>query len=177
MELTGTPLFFSQLIANMSPSFGFFIKIFSAFNHFYFISNTNHHHLSPILLLQKPPIWTPCFYSFPLMACFQQNSLSDSVKMSIIQGPMQKQSWPQISEFFSHWRAFHGGATYNRWTTRLRKQTREDEYSETGNTGSYCILGTENSRRGHSVSLRTRTLGRSPPSGDVVKEGCSCFQR
>ena len=107
MELTGTPLFFSQLIANMSPSFGFFIKIFSAFNHFYFIINPNHHHLSPILLLQKPPIWTPCFYSFPLMACFQQNSLSDSVKMSIIQGPMQKQSWPQISEFFSHWSTFY----------------------------------------------------------------------
>ena len=103
--------------------------------------------------------------------------LSDSVKMSFIQGPIQKQSWPQMNEFFPHWRAFNGGATCNRWTTRLRKQTRENEYPETGNTGSYYILGTENSRRGHNVSVRTRTLGRSPPSEDVVEEGGSCFQK
>ena len=153
------------------------MKIFSAFNHFYFIMNPNHHHPSPILLLQKPPIWTPFFCSFPLMACFQQNSLSDSVKMSFIQGPIQKQSWPQMSEFFPPWKAFNGGTTCNRRTTRLREQTRENEYPETGNTGSYCVLGTGKSRRGHSVSVRTRTLGRNPPSEDVVEEGGSCFQK
>lgn len=125
LEVTGTPFFFSQCTSNMSANvFGFTIKIFSAFNHFYSMTHPSHHHLSPILLLQKPPILTPYFYSFPLMASFHQNNLSDSVKIYILQKPHQKQNWPQLGEFFTHWRVFTGGAPYNRLTIRLREQTR-----------------------------------------------------